>query len=484
MKSRFKPTLILIAIATLSGNSVLAADSTAEKLKALQDEKALLDAQLARDVSEAASIKGAADLAKAKAAAVDADRLSWEAKTARDNAEAAAVAAASALSKVRSSASTQDASNATAKLTADAALATAKVGADSAEVTALIAAFGKPANLGSDGTVTISDSTSGMLLETRSGSLAITAVLAQNLCGVLASKGIKDAFVAPPDLDKKVLASSLFLNEFNALQRVLGDPSIKPYAQAVTKSQISAAAVMSAVTMLQLGATSLQSVAKLFRSDYAVALADGGRGAWLESFLAAKCPEQLPYANVEGVIRANGFAAQFATLQSLANVPDSLANAKAAAKRRLDSATDAIAKKVAKKEEPSSTESQEKVDAQAAFNQIADLEPLSTRIKALIDSVTSKPDSFIDALVWQAFSNFADKPRLTVSLSTQDGQVTKTNWLFGKSVYGRSAGELIYRISTADGKVPLAGYVTATNSDGKYDFGTNVAPKALGVSFP
>lgn len=99
------------------------------------------------------------------------------------------------------------------------------------------------------------------------------------------------------------------------------------------------------------------------------------------------------------------------------------------------------------------------------------------RVQSLLSTVSSSPNVFLDTVTWYAFGDqkntlqIQSRPRVIVVLTTQDGQVTKSFWLTGKTVYGQSAGELIYRIQNAGGTVAAAGYMTSTASTGKIKFG-------------
>lgn len=198
-----------------------------DKLKALAMEKTILEAQTARDTAETAAIKAAADLAKAKANASDSDTTILQTKAARDQAETAALNAAKALADAKATASSQDSQSQKMQFDAEAALTSSKVTAQTAELAAIKNVFGAAPNVGSDGNVVITDSTTAMLLESKSGSLKATGVLAGKLCEALKQRNVSGAFIAPPDLEKKMLASSFMLREFNELSRTANNDTNK-----------------------------------------------------------------------------------------------------------------------------------------------------------------------------------------------------------------------------------------------------------------
>lgn len=436
-----------VAITLLVGSTFAFADSASD-IKALQDEKALLDAQTARDTAKATAIRAAADVAKAQAAS-----------TAKDN------------------------SIATAEYTSDAALTSAQVTAQTAELAALKTAFGTVPSIGTEGNVTISDSTGGMLLEAKSGSLRVTWELAIKFCAALPE--VKGAFFAPIDLDSKILAGKFVLKEFNDIKARVA--AAKTAVDGAATVQSAAVGLLSAVSLLEYGAGALQSVARLFRSDYSVALADGKRELWLEYFIAAQCPSVLPKANIESVIRGAGFDEAIASLNEIAAFADKVSRNKSAAKELLDRANqDLIDYRTKNPNTTSNALVNDQTNKQTAFNSWLQYDSLVARIKPLLDFVSSKQDAFIDSLVWTKFdeSPYKTQKRIVTVFTTQDGQVTKTSWLFGKSVYGRSSGELIYRVTDSAGNVFRSGYLVATNSNGKFDFSANAPPVAEGNSAP
>lgn len=423
-----RPLVIAVLLSTLS--AAIRADTVA-------DQTAAFNAQAARDAAEAAAIKAASDLAKAKAAMPDVN-----AAVKKDQYDAAT------------------------------ALATSKVQSQTAELAALKTAFGEPPKVGTDGTIAISDSTTGMLLQTKSGSLQATWLLAEKLCGTLKAAEVTDAIVAPADLDTKLQNSRLVLREFNALVEKIQTPENRDaVGLGGVAPQVAPAAILGAVSLLQYGAGALESVAKLFRSDYSVAVADTKRDAWLEIFAASKCPKQIPRVQIEAAMRAVSQDAIFSKVNSLAEFADAASAQKVRLKNSIDQTTARI-DELKKKKEPSSVAEGQLGAFVKSMAAVAALDPVAIRVKAVLDLVSAKPEVFLEALTWSTFvEQGLDKmPRVTAVLTTQDGQVTKTNWLFGKSVYGRSGGELIYRVTLPDGRIKVAGYLTATASTGKYDF--------------
>lgn len=476
-------------IAVLAGAIQVAIPAHAQdndKVKALTDEKALLDAQAARDTAEMNRIKAASDLAKAQAAATDADTNALAAKAARDKAETDAVTAAKALADAKALANRQDSADQKSLLDADAALTASRIKAQVAEFSALKDTFGNAPSIGTDGNVAITDSTTGMLLESKSGSLKATATLASQFCTVLKEHDIKDAFIAPADLDRRIVASSLVLRDFKELSRFANNLANKGKVGLGAEEHIAVSGLLSAVSMLQYGAGAIQTIAKMFRSDYAISLADGRRETWLEYFMAASCHEQVPRADVETAVRAQGIDEEMKQLNEIAKFVDAHTTQKALQTAKLEKATsDAKAAKEKDSKADTSIFDADAKSAKAALDSLATLDGPVGRMKTLLEGVTSKPDAFVDAVSWSHFAEkYKDKLRITVAFTTQDGQVTRTHWLTGKHVYGRSSGELVYRVVDKDGAVKVAGYLVATNSDGELDFEASAVPMAKGEAYP
>lgn len=461
------------------------------QLQALKDAKALLDAQAAKDAAEAAAIKAAIDLAKAKVAARDAERdlrrsqeaadakSLLDAQAARDNSQAAAIKAASDLAKAKAAATDVTNDIQKAHLDSSAALTKAQVGAQTAQIDALKATFGAAPSIGTDGNITITESTTGVLLQVKAGSLAVTWELADKLCAALAAAKVTDAFVAPLDLDTKIQSARMVLREFNALTDKVRDPANRKLVGLDgIQAQLAPAAILGAVSMLQYGAGALQSVAKLFKSDYAVGLSsDATRAGWLEYFLVAKCPKQVPKAHLEAASRSQSIDAVLGQLNDMLEFYNAAVTTKSGIQKQIDLITARITQLKADKKEDQIPTFQAQLDAQnQGMLAIVSLDVWLPRIQALITSVQTTPAAFLDALTWHAFGDakhslqLSAKPRLTAVLTTQDGQITKTFWLTGKKMYGRSSGELVYRVTKADGSVVTVGFLTGTSSTGEVEF--------------
>jgi FtsZ-binding cell division protein ZapB len=374
--------------------------------------------------------------------------------------------------------SAKDTAEATALNQADTAtaLTKSKVAAQAAQADALKASFGAPPIVGGDGNITISDVSSGMLLEVKAGSLKATLVLAENLCTVLKAAQVSNAFIAPNDLDTKIQSARMVLREFNALyEKVSSQQNRILVGLEGAEAHVGPATVLGAVSLVQYGAGALQTIAKLFKSDYTIGLAsDSTRAAWLEYFMGTKCPDVIPIVQLESVVRNQSIEASLAKLDTMLEFYNAATSIKSATQKKIDLLKEKITSLKAEKKDTKLLEDQ----LNKTIGQMTSLGALDVwlpRIQALITSVSSAPGPFLDALTWNTFGDEENslkintKPRLSVVLTTQDAQVTKSFWLTGKDVYGRSAGELMYRVVKSDGSVVAAGYLTTTSGTGKVD---------------
>lgn len=414
---------------------------TATDIQALKDAKTLLDAQSAKDSAETTALKAADDLLKAKAAT---DSVTTEIKKNQADAEAA--------------------------------LTKSKIAAQAAQADALKASFGAPPIVGGDGNIAISEISSGMLLEVKAGSLKVTSALADNLCTALKSAHVNNAFIAPNDLDTKIQSARMVLREFNALHgKVSSQQNRALVGLEGAEAHVGPATILGAVSLVQYGAGALQTIVKLFKSDYVVGLgSDSTRAAWLEYFMSAKCQDVIPIVQLESVVRNQSIEASLEKLDTMLEFYNAATTIKVATQKKIDLLKEKITSLKAEKKDTKvwDGELSKTIDQMTA---LGSLDVWLPRIQALITSVSSAPGPFLDALTWNAFGDESNplkintRPRLTVVLTTQDAQVTKSFWLTGKNIYGRSAGELMYRVLKSDGSVVTAGYLTTTSATGNVD---------------
>jgi hypothetical protein len=448
-----------------------------DEVKKLQDAKALVDARsdLAKAlileksslaVVELAAFTAADALAKARAAALDFQKIEKDKATAQDVAQVAALTAATELAKAKAAVENAGNTAAKAQYESQTSLAAAKVNADFAELAAMKASLGAPPSVGTEG-LAFADGNANTLQQIKSGSLDISWRLARELCGKINSP----AFFAPEDLETKIQASQLFLRDFDTLAAKVVDPANVELVKGDVTASSAGAAILGAATIVQYGAAALQGVVKLFRSDYTVGMSETKRDAWFEYFVARQCPKVVALARPDLVIRGGGQKEELTQLGQIAEFIDNAANKKTLISLRIAELNLEIAKKDAEKKPHS--ELDEQLDSQKNnLKTINTLDVWLPRAQALLTLVGTKPELFQEAFVWRKFGMkpYSDMTRIHFSLRTQDAQIVKTNWLLGKRVYGKSAGELVFRISSADGKLLDSGFFLADSSTGKLNF--------------
>jgi hypothetical protein len=478
MKPRHAAPLLSVALLCPLFNPAAANDD----LKKLQDEKALVEArtelakaQIAEKsavaIAELAALKAADELAKARAAALDFQKIEMDKATAADLARTTAIKAANDLTTAMTSSETAENTAAKAKLDSQTSLAAAKFNADYADLTAMKAVLGAVPATGNEGLVSVADGSAATLQQIRFESLNVAWLLARQLCTKLTGP----TFFAPEDLDLKIQTSQLFLREFDSLAKNVNDPANSDQVKGGATAS-SAAAVMTAAAVVQYGAAAMQGIVKLFRSDYSVGISETKRDMWLEYFTARQCGGKIPHVRPDLTLRRTG---QKDVLEQMEKMADFLDNA-AATKAALNQSIITINAKIAesnKKNAPHTALDNDLADKQALLAGLAKMEVWLPRVQALLTAIATKPELYQEAFVWRKLdaAPYNDMNRLFVSIRTQDAQIVKTNWLLGKRVYGKSAGELVYRVTGPDGKLIDVSYFSAEASTGKIDFDLHAA---------
>lgn len=454
-----------------------------DDLKKLQEEKAIVEArtELAKAqileksslaVAELAALKAADELAKAKAAALDLQKIEMDKATAADVARTAAIKAANDLAAMKTANDNAENTAAKAKLESQTSLDAAKSAADYSQLTALKAALGAVPSAGNEGAIVVADGAATTLQQIKFESLNIAWLLAGKLC----TKLTQPVFFAPEDLDNKIQTSQLFLREFDTLVKNVEDPKNTELVQGGAEASSATAAVMTAAAIVQYGAAAMQGIAKLFRSDYAVGISETRRDMWLEYFTAQQCPDKITHVRPDLTIRRTGQDEVLKKMEKIANFLDDAAATKTAVNQKIITINARIAE--IKKNNGSHTSADVELAAQQAL--LADLAKMDVwlpRAQALLTTIATKPELYQEAFVWRQFDTapYNAMHRMVVSVRTQDAQIVKTNWLLGKRVYGKSAGELIYRVTAPNGKLVDVSYFSAEASTGKMDFDLHAA---------
>jgi len=342
----------------------------------------------------------------------------------------------------------------------------AEVALQAARYSALKGVFGEAPDIGRDGTVSITDSNSGFLLRNKVGSLVVMKDLAVQLCKELKDAKIgKPLFIAPNDLDAKLQGGQLIVSELEYLHSEISS------AQALAGIP----AMLSGLSVAKYGIDGIADILKMFRSNLTVTLSSTDRSAWLAHFVSAYCPDVLPVANTESVLKAKVASGAIKKLNEIVGYADSFDKAVAETTENIGRQEKLLTAELAKEKPDRAIVDSTRAYIESQRNALNGMnvnKGLVTRIKALNGFVSSKPADFLDALMWNEYRSeeYAKASRLVLALATQDSQLVKDNYFLGKRIYGQSAGELIYRVVDSDGKTKLAGFLTAAETLGKADF--------------
>jgi hypothetical protein len=426
------PKKKIVAVSCLTFQAISAtADDNADKIKSLNDQTALMTAQQQLDKANLDAINTQNDLKKAKA---ETEKL--------------------------------DAQIATDNITARNDLEKAKLASQTATLTAAKTAFGDAPTIGKDGNIQISDATSGQLLVVKGGSLNVTASLAKEVCRRLQDAGITTAAIVPADLNVKLQAGALEVDEFQDVIKNIADASATG-----ALAQVAPLAILSALSLARYGADSVAQLTRLMRSDLNVGLSQTSREGSLAALVSAQCPGAVPRVDIENAARAMAldvmrkgiramteFAANYEPKKKV--LADQLANTKAQMARQTKRNANADVSRL----------QMDLTAQQKNLNDWVGYQPLVARIDALTKSIATKPQEYLDALTWSQFAppgQLSTWTRLTLILTTQDAQIIKDNFFLGKRLYGVSSGELIYNAVDRDGKILATGFITASDAIGK-----------------
>ncbi|WP_175714913.1 hypothetical protein [Burkholderia ambifaria] len=427
---RFPNRIFVVSYLTLQAISA-SADDNADKIKSLNDQTNLITAQQQLDKANLDAISTQNDLKKAKA---ETEKL--DAQIATDN-----ISAQNDLDK-------------------------AKLASRTATLAAAKTAFGDAPTIGKDGNIQISDSTSGQLLVVKAGSLNVTASLAKEVCRRLQDAGITSAAIVPVDLNTKLQAGALEVDEFQDVVKSINDAS-----GAGVQAQFAPLAILSALSLARYGADSVAQLARLMRSDLNVGLSQTSREGSLAALVSAQCPGTVPRVNIEDAARSLALTVMRKGIQSMATFAASYEPRKKALTDQLAATKAQMAHRTKRNSNTDVSRLQQTfTDQQKDLNEWLGYQPLVARIDALTKSIAAKPQEYLDALTWGQFSppgELSTWTRLTLILTTQDAQIIKDNFLLGKRLYGVSSGELIYSAVDRDGRVLATGFVTASDAIGK-----------------
>ena len=341
------------------------------------------------------------------------------------------------------------------------AVSASEIGKDFQFAAKLKEAFGDAPKIGKEGAVTITDGGTTQLLATRSGSALAAMQIARQVCSDLKAAGVVGAYIAPAAFDEKVMRTKLFLSEVE---------SIKKYADDV-RSQLdgvqlaSAAAVIAGLNVARYLIGGAQELSKALRPDFGYALAaNTSRASLIEKSIAAGCPAQLANIELETSLRLSiGTSALSDSLNTLISFVDQYDGKAAALTAQLADAKEKLAGEKAKPKEDRSATAVEQSEGnvkglQAMARQLQGVEPTAKRVKVFLESLKTRDAQVLEALTWANFeSKWKDSPRLQLTVSAQDVQITKTSAWTGQKILASAHVETLFHVVDKDGRVLVSG---------------------------
>lgn len=470
--------LVLLLFAALSASAQSPVET---EIKQLEEDAKLTEARKKK--------------ADAEAALVDSNRKLLEAKALQDRAgdDAAKAAAGSRGAKKA-----------------------AELDEDLTELKKLKEVFGDVPKVGREGTMSINATNENQLLGIRAGSIEATAEVARRMCDVMKKGGTTNAFFAPADLDLKVQRTRLFIGELDSVHQ-LAQSAQESLGGIKSASVTGLMAAMSGARYLLGG---IDELSKIFRGDYAVAVANTSRSSLLEALVAGKCPTQVKTVGLESVLRLRVDASIRGKLDAMVSfLVDHEGRAAAAAqettryKAELEAAVakeglvQAELKKLDAEYAKSAAEKQMKLEdetktkkpepqyrkaRQALVDQISKansdvvtlkqqvsglldigkqlkaLDPTVSRVKAFLEGVKANSATFAEAVAWSGYDDtklgLRNLPRISYVLSAQDAQVTVDRAFIGRRLDGMSTVEVVFQVVTEEGDVKAGGAISVTKS--------------------
>lgn len=348
-------------------------------------------------------------------------------------------------------------------LQASSAVSAADIGQDLQVFAKLKEAFGEPPKIGQEGSVAVTDAGAAQLLAARAGSTRAALDLARVICASLGRAKVSGAYVAPAGFEEKYFKSRMLQDEVNGMRA-----SIRPAKDKLTGIEVASVATMVAglnVARFLIGGA--QELSKAVRSNYSYALSNNSsRAALLEKSIASACPKSVANVDLEVSLRLKGPSGEFATaIQEVADFADEFDGKNAVITGQLAYETKRLDAERAKPEQDRHTgtisELTTKVEnLRSRQSELQSLEPVSKRAKAYLESLKGRSTEVIEALAWANFASWADKPRLQLTVSAQDVQVTKTSAWTAQKLSGASHVEATYHVVDAAGNVLVSGAAT------------------------
>lgn len=371
-------------------------------------------------------------------------------------------------------------------LQAATALSGAQTTSDLQLAAQLKTAFGNAPTIGKEGAITIADGSTSQLLVTRAGSAKAALAIASQICKDLKDAGVAGAFIAPAGFDEKVVRTRLFKAEVDSLSRYSAGPG-----QELEGVQLeSAAAVVGGLQVARYLIGGVQELAKTLQADYSLAVsANASRAILIEKSIAAQCPTVVSNTDLETSLRlAMDSSALSASLSSLISFVDLYDGKLAALTTQLADARGELAREQAKpkdeRDQGKINEAHRKVKGFVPFvRQLQLIEPAVKRVKTFLDSLKTRDAQVAEALIWAGFeTKWINQPRLHLTVSAQDVQVTKTSAWTGQKIFASSHVEALYHVLNKDGAVVVSGARAMSTTAPEIEVGQASADRPAGCT--
>ena len=417
-----------LIIAALLGNTLLSVAVRAGELEDLNAQNAILQAQLVSEQTK--NSLAALELARQKQASIDSKDIA-----ANESAEAASKAD--------------------------------REFAELAAITKAAGAKGSPEGL--DGSVTIANDTTGILLEARSQGAEAVRFVAKQLCDSLQTNNdARNILPVPATAFASISRAKMRHAQLEAvlvpIDKRLGEigytpMSLTPEVLAFAKS----------AEVLYGSAT---TVAKFFKSDRDIKFGESTRTALFEGELgnSEECRKVFSTPMLQFQAARSGKNQVDALAEKLARL-EQFRTATALARASFNANKAELKSDLAQAEK---AKDQRAIDAankalddinEAELTLIGD-EVLATRAGALETGFSDKADVTISDLAWLEMDRLiSTSPVMTYVLSVQDVQEIKKRW-WGTKVKYRTSVELVYQVVGSSGNVIAAGGIPHTSKGG------------------
>lgn len=323
--------------------------------------------------------------------------------------------------------------------------------------------FGDPPKIGLEGTVTLTEGGTTQLLATRAGSAQASFELADLVCKALSRAKVTGAYIAPQGFDEKLMKSALLQAEVDGLVNHI----------ATYKSQLggiqaaSAAGIVAGLNIARYLVGGAQELSKAIRPNYAYAVSSSSsRANLLEKSIAANCPGAVANVDLETSMRLHSNTGAFSTqvdkLIAFLDEYDGKSSVLTAGIAETNAKLTLERAKPEKDRDASVIEEQEtRLKTQKGeLGKLQLIEPASKRVKSYLDSLKSRDAQILEALTWANFTEWKDKPRLQLTVSSQDVQVTKTSAWTAQKISSASHIEVLYSVVNSKGLVLVSGAAT------------------------